>query len=239
MCVCVCLSVCVCVYVCVCVSVSVCVCVWSGRGVCGLSCCPASTCGVAFTQLHLHTHTHTRVCTYTSTHGQTAKFIAMPCAVFHQYHPHAYNFSLPPFPWQDTCTAYESGLHAAPSLPFPPSHASRSSSPAEHRAGHEPGGAQQQGRTGGGRLAKDSACSGAQQDSTQECVVGPTLPRSSGVEVRGHGGENEGEREVFDDAEALRSHVNCAWGLGGHAFDEVLVSPMGDVSLVRAGTAPL
>ena len=66
--------------------------------------------------------------------------------------------------------------------------------------------------------------SGAQQDSTQECVVGPTLPRSSGVEVRGHDGENEGGREVFDDKEALRSHVNCAWGLGGHAFDELRAS---------------
>ena len=205
-----------------------------------MSCCPASTCGsLSRSCICKHTHTRVCVCTYTSTHGQTAKFIAMPCAVFHQHHPHAYNFSLPPFPWQDTCTAYESGLHAAPSLPFPPCHARRSSSPAEHRAGPGPGGAQQQGRTGGGRLAKDSACSGAQQDSTQECVVGPTLPRSSGVEVRGHDGENEGGREVFDDKEALRSHVNCAWGLGGHAFDEVLVSPMGDVSLVRAGTAPL
>ena len=158
----------------------------------------------------------------------------MPCAVFHQYHPHAYNFSLPPFPWQDTCTAYEAGLHAAPTLPIPPSHARRKSSPADHRSGHEPEGAQHQGRSGGGRQAK-SACSGAQQ----ECVIGPTLPRSGGVEVRGHGYENEGEREVFDDKEALRSHVNCAWGLGGHAFDEVLVSPIGRVTLVRAGTAPL
>jgi hypothetical protein len=38
-----------------------------------------------------------------------ARYVGEPCAVFHQYHPHAYNFSNPPFPWQATCAAYEQG----------------------------------------------------------------------------------------------------------------------------------
>jgi hypothetical protein len=49
------------------------------------------------------------VCRLGLMHDAQAFFIHKPCVILHQYHPHAYNFSHPPFPWQTTCEAYESG----------------------------------------------------------------------------------------------------------------------------------
>jgi hypothetical protein len=49
------------------------------------------------------------VCRLGLMHDAQAFFIPKPCLILHQYHPHAYNFSHPPFPWQATCEAYESG----------------------------------------------------------------------------------------------------------------------------------
>ena len=86
----------------------------------------------ACTNTHTHSHAHTHdlqvwraygysehfhpfgldgefVCRLGLMHEAQAFFIHKPCVILHQYHPHAYNFSHPPFPWQATCEAYESG----------------------------------------------------------------------------------------------------------------------------------
>eukprot|EP00960_Hanusia_phi_P057581 763605-Hanusia_phi.AAC.2 len=49
------------------------------------------------------------VCRLSLLHNFTATLIAPPNFLFHLYHPHAYNFSHPPFPWQEACEAYEAG----------------------------------------------------------------------------------------------------------------------------------